>query len=95
MLSVTLSCIKLPEDKRNSSDNAAKCLPFLTSIANRHVLINLGQQFRVIYFIRQSTYSGLAIRLVIYNASPKYYSLPRNKTHPVSQLVKQLPVLYG
>lgn len=68
---------------------------FLTSITNRYVLINLGQQFRVIYFIRQSKYSGPAIRFSIYNASQKYYSLPRNKTHPVSQLVMQLPVIYG
>jgi hypothetical protein len=70
-------------------------VPFLTSTSNRHVLINLGQNLRVIYFICQSTYSGLAIRFAIYNASPKHYSLPRNKTHPVSQLVMQLAVLYG
>jgi hypothetical protein len=70
-------------------------VPILTSTANRHVLINLGQKFRAIYFIRQSTYSGLAIRFAIYNAFPIHYSLPWNKTHPVGQLAMQLAVLNG
>lgn len=66
-------------------------VPHFTSIANRYVLLKLGQQFSVIYFIHQSTYSGLATCFAVYNAFQNITHCGRIKhIQPVSQLDSKL-----
>jgi len=97
ILSVILSYTKLSEDNCNLSDKAGR--PVQCAILNLDSQPRRFDQSRSAIscnlFHTSIDISGLAIRFAIYNASQKYYSLRRNKTHPVIQIVQQLPVLCG